>query len=146
MAVELARARPAEGFEPDPDVARLRAALDVAALVRVGYDPERQVFAPGADHPIFGFGECVVANCTAVAVHVNGLCGPCWRRWRAPRSGALTLEEFVAIPRLHVELGRKRQLLCRVCCVPGFERPAAGPHGPVPGVRTFLPSLGCRGG
>lgn len=48
MAVELATARPAAGFEPDPDVARLRAALDVAALVRVGYDPERQVFAPGA--------------------------------------------------------------------------------------------------
>ena len=56
MAVDLATGRPSAGFETDPDVARLRAALDVAALVKVGYDPESQVFAPGADHPIFGFG------------------------------------------------------------------------------------------
>ena len=129
MAVELATARPAAGFEPDPDVARLRALVDVAALVEVGYDPEREVFAPSADHPILGFAVCVVANCTTVAVSVNDLCGPCRRRWRARRGPALTVEQFVAIPRLHVELGRKRQAVCRVCCVSGFERPAAGPHG-----------------
>ena len=44
-------------------------------------------------------------------------------------TGAMALEEFVAIPRLRIVQRRKREVLCRVCCVPGFERPASGPLG-----------------
>jgi hypothetical protein len=126
MAVEFAAARRTSTSERDPTVARLRAAVDVEALIEVGYDPGAQVFAPSPGHPIFGFDECAVRNCAAVAVQA-GLCGPCTRRWRGPPSRGLSREEFVAVPRLQIELGRKREILCRVCCVPGFERPAGGP-------------------
>jgi hypothetical protein len=128
MAVELAAARRTSTTEPDLTVARLRAALDLEALIEVGYDPGARVFAPSPDHPIFGFSVCAVRDCAAVAAQA-GLCGPCTRRWRGPRSRGMSREEFVTVPRLHIELGRKREGPCRVCRVPGFERPAGGPLG-----------------
>ena len=85
MAVELATVRPAR-VEADPILARLRAALDVEALIEVGYDPAGQVFAPSPQHPIFGFGVCAVRDCESVAVQA-GMCSPCARRWRRSRVG-----------------------------------------------------------
>lgn len=127
MAVELAAAR-SVAVEPDPRLARLRAALDVEALIAVGYDPGARVFAPSPQHSIFGFEECAVRDCEAVAVQA-GMCSPCARRWRRAPSSGMSREEFIAAPRLQIVLGRKRQVLCRVCRVPGFERPATGPLG-----------------
>ena len=127
MAVELVAARSAP-VEPDPSLARLRAALDVEALIEVGYDPGAQVFAPSPEHPIFGFEECAVRDCEAVAVQA-GMCSACARRWRRAPSSGMSREEFIAAPRLQIMLGRERQVLCRACCVPGFERPATGPLG-----------------
>ncbi len=143
MAVELARI---EGFslaEVDPAVARLRAALDLEALVEVGYDPVREVFAPSSEHPLFGFAECAVQDCHLVVAREGGVCGLCKRRWQRGDTRGMSREEFVALPRLLVERGRKREAaLCRVCGVAGFERPAAGPLGLCRVcVRTFRRSL-----
>ncbi len=143
MAVELARV---EGFslaEVDPAVARLRAALDLGALVEAGYDPGREVFAPSSEHPLFGFAECAVADCHLVVAREGGVCGLCKRRWQRGDTRGMSREEFVALPRLLVERGRKREAaLCRVCCVTGFERPAAGPLGLCRVcVRTFRRSM-----
>ncbi|MHB1838109.1 MAG: hypothetical protein ACYCXW_24440, partial [Solirubrobacteraceae bacterium] len=129
MAVELARRELPALSVSDAVVARLRAALDLEALIDVGWDPARKVFAPSADHPIFGFAECVVPDCQWVAAEEGGLCGLCARRWRVRRSRGMSFEEFVVMPRVLLELGRKRQVLCRVCCVAGFERPAASAVG-----------------
>lgn len=127
MAVELASTRPAR-VGADPILARLRGALDVEALTEVGYDPAGQGFAPSPQHPVFGFEVCAARECESVAVHA-GLCSPCARRWRRAPSACMPREEFIATPRLQVVLGRKRQVLCRVCCVPGFERPASSALG-----------------
>ena len=126
MAVELARLEPSVA---DPVVARLCDALELEALIELGSDPARNVFAPSPEHPIFGFAECAVPNCYGPAARSSGLCVLCASRWRLQRSRGISLEEFVAMPRLLVERGRKRQALCRVCCVPGFERPVASPVG-----------------
>ncbi len=127
MLAEVARVPRLSAVELDPTIARLRAAVDLEALIEVGYDPDRRVFAPSADHPVFGFKECVVRNCSAVAVQAGGLCGPCTSR-RRRGSNEMTLEEFVTVPRVRVDVGRKAEVLCRVCRAPGFERPAYGPH------------------
>jgi integrase len=129
MAVELFDVGRRSALELDPAVARLRAVVDLQALIEVGYDPDRQVFAPSPDHPIFGFTECVVAECSGLAAQAGRLCRLCARRWRGARSDGMSLEQFVAVPRLRVVQGRSREVLCRVCCVAGFERPACGPLG-----------------
>ena len=127
MAVELARLNTFE--TSDPVVARLRDALGIEALIEAGWDPSRKVFEPAGDHPIFGFAGCAVPDCRGVAARAGGLCGLCASRWRRGRSRGMSFEQFVAMPRVLVELGRKRLILCRVCCVAGFERPAASPVG-----------------
>lgn len=114
--------------EADPEVVRLRAVLDVDALIEVGWDPERRVFAPSPEHPVFGFGECVVNGCVGIGMSRGEMCGSCRRRWRVHHP-ELSREEFVAVQRPRIEGRRKREVLCRVCCVPGFERPAYGPTG-----------------
>lgn len=129
MAVERAQVQRFPAVEVDPTVARLRAAVDMEALIEVGYDPERQVFAPSREHPIFGFTECAVRDCPGLAAQAGELCGPCARRWRSVQPGGMPLEEFVGTPRLRIVQRRKREVLCRVCCVAGFERPASGPLG-----------------
>ena len=140
MLAEVARDPRLSAVELDPTIARLRAAVDLEALIEVGYDPDRRVFAPSPDHPVFGFKECVVRNCSAVAVQAHGLCGPCTSR-RRRGSNEMTLEEFVAVPRVRVDVGRKPEVLCRVCRAPGFERPAYGPATALPAVRTFIQAL-----
>jgi site-specific recombinase XerD len=127
MAVELHNVRRLAPAGLDPLCARLHAALDLEALIDVGYDPDRQVFAPLRDHAIFGFTECAVRDCPGLAAQAGDLCGPCARRWRGTQPAQLPLQEFIAIPRLRVVQRRTREVLCRVCCVPGFERPALGP-------------------
>lgn len=67
MSAGLATARPPVVPGVDPDLARLRAALDVEALIEVGWDPEQRVFAPSPEHAAFGFSECVVNGCIGVA-------------------------------------------------------------------------------
>ena len=89
----------------------------------------RQVFAPPREHPIFGFTECAVRDCPGLAAQAGDMCGPCARRWRGVQPARMALEEFVATPRLRIVQRRKREVLCRVCCVAGFERPASGPLG-----------------
>lgn len=44
---------PASLWGADAQLARLRAALDVEALVKVGWDPDGRVFAPSGEHPVF---------------------------------------------------------------------------------------------
>lgn len=112
----------------DAELARLRAAVDVEELIAVGWDPVGRVFAPSPGHPVFGFRECVVNGCVGVSVTPPGLCDACRRRWRVHHPD-LSREEFVAVARPRIEGRRKREVLCRVCCVPGFERPAYGPTG-----------------
>jgi len=127
MAAELLAVRPVP-VEADAVLARLRAAVDMDALIEAGYDPGQHVFAPSPQHPLFGFAECAVLDCEAVAVQA-GMCGPCARRWRRGPSRGMSRDEFIAVARLQIVLGRRRQVLCLVCRAPGFERPAAGPLG-----------------
>jgi integrase len=129
MAVDRAHAACVGPLEVDPTVVRLRGALDMEALIAVGYDLERHVFAPPREHPIFGFTVCAVRDCPGLAAQAGDLCGPCARRWRGAQRTEMPLEEFVAVPRLRVVQRRTREVLCRVCCVTGFERPAVGPLG-----------------
>ncbi|HTX11918.1 MAG TPA: hypothetical protein VME22_25075, partial [Solirubrobacteraceae bacterium] len=84
MTVDLAPAlHPVR--EVDPAVVRLRAAVDMQALIAVGYDPKRMVFTPPREHPVFGYRECVVRDCPGLAVQAGDLCGSCASRWRAAR-------------------------------------------------------------
>lgn len=128
MAAELARIGRESASDSDPITPRLWAAVDLEALVAVGWDPVARVFAPPPDHPLLGFVECAVHGCDAVAVQ-TGLCGPCSARQHGAPSRGMTREQFIAVPRVRVDRGRKRDELCLVCRVPGFERPASGPHG-----------------
>ena len=128
MSAGLATARPLVSPGVDADIARLRAALDVEALIEVGWDPEQRVFTPSPGHAVFGFSECVVNGCIGVAFSQSGMCDACGRRWRL-RHRDLSREAFVSVQRPRIEGRRKRDVLCRVCCVPGFERPAYGPTG-----------------
>jgi ribosomal protein L37E len=119
---------PASLSGADAELARLRAALDVVALIEVGWDPMWRVFAPSPEHPVFGFRECEVNGCVGVSVTAAGLCNACRLRWRVHQQD-LPREEFVEVQRPRIEGCRKREVLCRVCCVPGFERPGYGPTG-----------------
>jgi integrase len=100
----------------------LRSLIDWPALCRLGWDPKREVFAPAAGDPVFGFVECGTAGCTQVSeTNRWGLCCGCVTRWRRSFPEA-SLEEFcrTAPPRAVKQAGR----LCLVCWTPGHERPA----------------------
>jgi integrase len=114
--------------EFDRDLSKLREILDIAALIDAGWDPARSVFTPSPEHPVFGFDECVVNGCVGIAVHSGAVCTACHARWRRVHKG-LAFEEFVRIQRPRLEGRRKREVLCRVCRIPGFERPAYGRSG-----------------
>jgi len=104
------------------EVARLRQRIDWAALERRGWDGRREVFAPAADDPVFGFRECRTVGCEQLAHRRSPLCWSCGRRWR--KSTSMSFEEFCSQgPARH-----RRRGLCRVCCTPGHQRSARA-HG-----------------
>lgn len=110
MSAGLATARLTVLVRVDPDIARLRAALDVEALIELGWDPEQRVFAPSPDHAVFGFSECVVNGCIGVAFGQSGMCDACARRWRNHHRD-LSREAFVGVQRPRIEGRRKREVL-----------------------------------
>ena len=58
----------------DDRLERARRALDVTGLVARGWDPERHVFAPSPDDPLFGWAPCERSGCG------RGARGPAARR------------------------------------------------------------------
>ncbi len=108
-------------IEADGDCEKLRALIEWSALRRLGWDPEREVFAPTAGDPVFGFAECNTAGCDQVsATNRWGLCYRCLGRWRRLPPGA-SFKEFsqTAPPPRTTKPGG----LCLVCRTPGHERP-----------------------
>lgn len=98
----------------------LRRAIDWPALGRLGWDPQRQVFAPDADDPVFGRADCQTVGCEdPKATNRWGLCYRCLARWQA--SPETTLEVFCATG--HVPRAGWGRQLCVVCRTPGHERP-----------------------
>ncbi len=114
------------------ELARLRARVDLKALVARGWDPERRVFMPPADDPLFGYQSCQRRGCPRAGSYDRartlGLCDQCARnylaRLRGYRSAPLTLEEFKAMPMLRLAQAEREQQLCLVCRTPGHERAA----------------------
>jgi len=108
---------------PSAEIEMLRRLIDWPGLARLGWDPERQVFAPGADDPVLGLAECKTAGCEdGKATNRWGLCYRCLARWRRSAPGT-TLEDFCATgPAPRAGWGRE---LCVVCRTPGHERPQA---------------------
>ncbi len=107
--------------EADGEHKMLRALIDWPALRRLGWDPKREIFAPVASDPVFGFVECHTAGCDQVSgTNRWGLCWGCMTRWRRSCPEA-SLEKFcqVAPPRAVKQGGG----LCLVCRSPGHERP-----------------------
>src|SRR6266508_1653188 len=100
----------------------LRELIDWAELRRRGWDAEREVFAPDAEGPVFGFTVCRTDGCGQGSDRPGlGLCGACETRWRRASPGT-DFEEFcrTAPPRRRQRGGP----LCLVCRTPGHERPA----------------------
>ena len=114
------------------ELARLKAKVDVKALVARGWDQERRVFLPSADDPLFGYQSCERRGCPRAGSYDRartlGLCDQCAKnylaRLRGYRSAPLTLEEFKAMPMLRVAQAEREQALCLVCRTPGYERAA----------------------
>lgn len=105
---------------PDGGCARLVAAVDVAALIDLGWDPETAVFTPDPAHRLLGYKVCAVVGCGSEAWCRDCLCGGCATR-RAREPGQM-LEAF-----LSDGIGGRRPggRLCAVCRVDGACRPAA---------------------
>ena len=126
----------AREFHVDHAQGKVEAALDAGLLADAGYDPVTYVWAPPADHPVFGWRVCPIADCQNTTVPKNGsvLCGHCAERWRSHRASdpSLSVERFVAtaVRQYDQDVGlrsytRATEPLCQVCRVPGHERPAA---------------------
>ncbi|MFL0395172.1 tyrosine-type recombinase/integrase [Streptomyces albus] len=112
------RLRPApEPAAVDDSTARLTAAVSVAFLTEVGWNPHAEVLAPPADHPLLSRGLCQVPKCGARA-NANGLCPSCRNRFR---KCSLELEEFLKVPR-----GAYRKGQVVLCQVPGCPRTRKG--------------------
>jgi integrase len=120
--------------DDDDELARLRAKVDVAALVARGYDPSTRVFAPAQDDPLFGWAPCQRVGCARGgfrdASHARGLCDYCLHflsRWASDRGLSSSSPEVIAAFKRE-PLRRSRpvraQQRCRVCRTPGHERPA----------------------
>jgi integrase len=123
-----------------PDVGapgRVEAALDLAFLANAGYNVATRMWSPPADHPLFGWRLCPVAGCSNTTVPKSGrvLCAACAERLGRQRVAepALSVERFVATVSKQdgkgtarsTRLTRATEPLCRLCCLPGHERPAA---------------------
>lgn len=114
-----ARARPwgPERSTPDP----LSRAVDVEALVSLGWDPETSVFTPEPAHPLLGWRVCPVVGCGGEGRQSDGLCCTCAMAWKADAD-----TDFGAFCARGLDPDRRRPPgLCRVCRTPGRERPEA---------------------
>ena len=120
--------------DDDDELARLRAKVDVVALVARGYDPATRVFAPPQDDPLFGWAPCQRVGCSRGgfrdASHACGLCDYClhflWQ-WASDRDLDRTSPEVIAAFKrepLRRSPPVRAQARCRVCRTPGHERPA----------------------
>jgi integrase len=118
---------------------RVRARVDLRALIARGWDPEARVFAPPADDALFGYHSCERAGCPRAGqmdrARALGLCDACTKNYLARRDGhrgvVMTLEEFKAFPARRVAQADRDERLCLVCCTPGHER-ASRHHGLCP--------------
>jgi integrase len=114
------------------ELSRLKAKVDLRALIARGWDPDWRVFAPPADDPLFGYHACERATCpragTSDRARALGLCDPCTRDYLARRRGLrgapMPLEQFKARPLLRLAQAEREQRLCLVCRTPGHERAA----------------------
>jgi integrase len=108
----------------DDRLDRARRALDVTALVARGWDPERHVFAPSPDDPLFGWAACERSGCgrgaRGPAARRLGLCELCLVNYRSRYQGQLSVTEYKRRPVMR-EVDRE---LCLVCRTPGHQRPA----------------------
>lgn len=101
---------------PQDEATELRRHLDKAFLTAAGWNPQTQVLAPPADHPLLGFRPCQVHGCTGEAGISDGLCAACRSNFR--RSN-LDLSEFLAGgPTRTKHYGEL------ICAVSGCPRPA----------------------
>jgi integrase len=98
--------------------------IDWSGLRRRGWDPDGEVFAPGAEDPVFGFALCASGNCDQMVHHPGlGLCRRCQNRWEHSPSG-MSFEEFCqSAPARIKPVGGG---LCLVCRTSGHERPVRG--------------------
>ena len=98
--------------------------IDWFELRRRGWDPDREMFAPGAEDLVFGFAWCASANCEQMVHHPGlGLCRRCQTRWKHSLLG-MSFEEFCqSAPARIKPVGGG---LCVVCRTPGRERPVRG--------------------
>ena len=114
------------------ELGRLRARVDLRALIARGWDPERRVFAPAADDPLFGYRLCERVRCPRAGEsdrsRALGLCEPCTKRFvelsRRPED-PFTLERFKATALRRHAQAETEQTLCLVCRTPGHERAPA---------------------
>jgi len=98
---------------------RLAAAIDMASLVVLGWDPATEVFTPDRSQRLLGYQICMVAGCGSEAGCKGPLCGAC--ATRRSRDPGQPLEEFLSAG---ISAPRPGERLCAVCCLPGFSRPA----------------------
>jgi len=109
----------------DGELDRLSAAVDIEKLVRLGWDPERQVFSPDDGHPLLGYFRCPVVGCGNEGTSDEHLCAGCATRRNGQRQ--LDLEEFCAAGR--GPGARVAPRMCLVCRLPGKERPSGSSSG-----------------
>ena len=120
-----ARAATAAVFGPAVKGLDLVSLIDWAELRQRGWGPEREVFEPGSEDPVFGSARCATVNCDQVVHHPGtGLCFRCRKPWDASPP-EVSFEEFCqTAPACARPVGV--QQLCLACRTPGHERPVRG--------------------
>lgn len=108
----------------DDRLERARRALELTTLIGRGWDPERHVFAPGPDDPLFGWAPCERSGCgrgaRGPAARQLGLCELCLVNYRSRHQDQLSVSEYKRKPVRRVV----DRALCLVCRTPGHQRPA----------------------
>jgi integrase len=85
-----------------------------------GWDPQLRLVQPPPEHPVLGWPQCVVPECTVRSYRSGTLCNGC--RVRQARSG-LPVEEFVGDPQVRHQPIPHRRLFDETCLVPRCPRP-----------------------
>jgi len=101
------------------DRAGLAAAIDMAAMVGLGFDPATEVFTPDPAHRLLGYEVCAVAGCGSEAWCKARLCGGC--ATRRAKDAERPLADFLSAG---IPGRRPGERLCAVCRLPGTCRPA----------------------